>query len=210
MALQLAYGTHSCAGKLNSLDARMAYMWHSVEMNCALDQQFGKPSSTERYNPLHQAYPLTRSIMSEMRKLYPAVLADTYEHRFRNKAGVIPHYLALWTAVYQGKAVKLKQSQFLSEMIIQFYGHRIFDVPAFKAFQDAHPKPSLVCLGDFTAGKVDTNGKGGGYASIRKIVDAQDSIHLRKWDDPDLKALAERVHNFYQSFVGEPAPWEVS
>jgi hypothetical protein len=205
MSLQIPFGQHSCSEKPIGWDARMAYMWHSMNMNCALDKRFG---AAKRYNPLHQAYPLTRSIMRNMRQMYPNLLQETVRNRFRNKAGVIPHYLALWTAVYQGNAMLLPQDQFPSYEIIEFYGHRLYDSPAFQAFAMMSPRPKLVCLGDFTAGKADTNGKGDEYNLVR-AQDAKQGVKMPPWDRPNLKMLAQRLHNFYHSFVPNPAPWEV-
>jgi len=204
MSLQLLFGKHSCSDVPLGWDARMAYFWHSRDMNCALDKRFG---AAARYNPMHQAYPLTRKIMSTMRRMYPRQLADTVHHRFRNKAGIIPHYLALWTAVYQGNAMLLPEAQFPSNLIVQFYGHRMYDIPDFQAFQDADPKPKCVCLGDFTASDVDTNGKGDQYNLVRS-ADKKVGVIMPPWNQPNLTALQEHLHQFYHSFVGTPAPWE--
>jgi hypothetical protein len=103
VSFQEAWGRHSCGEELGPNDRGMAYIWHSKNLNCLLDKRFGMK---RRYNPLHQAYPLTRGLMRQLRSEYPEVVAETVSYRFRNRRGVIPHYLALWTGIYTGQVAR--------------------------------------------------------------------------------------------------------
>ena len=78
-----------------------------LNMHYLLDAQFG-------YEPrpliLHQGVPSTISAYKRAWQLFPEALRRTGVTLFRAEDNVIVHHLALWTAIYEHKAVRLDPS----------------------------------------------------------------------------------------------------
>merc|ERR1711998_560498 len=100
-----------------------AYAFDTRNDDRNLDRYLGikKDTIIVRSNPMHQAYPLTRTIMRTMRTTFPQAVRTTTSHRFRDLMDVLPHYLALWLAIHQGKALQLRSWQFPTNMFINLH-----------------------------------------------------------------------------------------
>jgi hypothetical protein len=62
--------------------------------------------------PEHAAYPLTKSILASLWKLFPEQLAETSSARFRTSQAILPELLAFYYAIGNGLAVAPEGSSY--------------------------------------------------------------------------------------------------
>jgi hypothetical protein len=159
-----------------------AYTFSTRNDDRLLDRYLGVPKgSIVRANPLHQAYPLTKSIMRRMRKTFPTAVQRTSSHRFRDKTDVLPHYLALWLALHQGNALALRSWEFPQNMFINLH--------------EGTP-------GEVAMSKVSLNS----VLSIRpKLFCLNDEMNVYTYD----KELRTVLLKFFKTYFPKPANWEL-
>jgi len=98
------------------VESTEAYVTALYNMYYLLDERYGYEP---RKRVIHQALPLTIAAFKRMHELFPTPLRRTMLHAYRTNDDVIPHHLALWIAMYEGKAVRLHVADYPTAALIQ-------------------------------------------------------------------------------------------
>jgi Stealth protein CR3, conserved region 3 len=93
------------------------YLHHALNSFRLADAAFGHE---ERRLIMHQASPVTRSLFTKAKKLFPRAFKETSMHRFRSTKDIIPIFLALFTGFHDGTAIKLGPAEYPSNTHVTF------------------------------------------------------------------------------------------
>lgn len=80
------------------------------------DDAFGHE---ERSLVLHQANPLTKSLYSKAKKLFPDAFQATAESKFRSPSDIIPYFLALFTGFHDGTTIHFCAAEYPTNIGVQ-------------------------------------------------------------------------------------------
>ena len=94
----------------------MGYMWATYNLNQLLNAKFGADKT--RYRIMHQAVPMTVSLHRQAHEYFPNAIDRTMGNPFRSKDDVLSYFLALWIGIYEGTAVRVPQSETISNMYV--------------------------------------------------------------------------------------------
>ena len=152
-----ALGKYDGLASQSGLDG---YTTGLYNMHYLLDAMFGYEP---RPQVLHQGVPSTVSAYRRAFELFPEALTRTGKTLFRSEDNVIPHHLALWTAIYEQKAVRLDPSDDPRSYFLAFTQDTQTNVPIFSLGLNSNPY-DLLCIND------GTNFDHLSHASINKVV----------------------------------------
>lgn len=124
-------------------DEADAYRWAAHNVDNALDTKY---LPEERFLILHQAYPMTKSLMRRAHELFADKFDITVRHQMRSKQDIMPHFLAAWIGIYEKNAIRLEDSSTPSNFVVQMsddLGNNEKQLDTVVSYG-----PKLICIGD--------------------------------------------------------------